>query len=69
MDLNNELSENQLYTLRILKTPSAGRILARWLMGIFIVFLFVLFLPWQQNIRGVGKVTATKMDINDDSLV
>ena len=27
-------------------------------MGIGAIFLIVLFLPWQQNIRGKGKVTA-----------
>jgi multidrug efflux pump subunit AcrA (membrane-fusion protein) len=36
----------------------AGKILARWLLGMGILFLIVLFLPWQQNIRGNGKVTA-----------
>lgn len=58
MDLREELTDNELYTLKTLKTPSAGRILARWLMGISGVFFIILFLPWQQNIRGTGKVTA-----------
>lgn len=58
MELRNELTDNQLYTLKILKTPSAGRILARWLMGLGAVFFIMLFVPWQQNIRGTGKVTA-----------
>lgn len=58
MDLKEELTENQLYTLRTLKTPSAGRTMARWLMGIFFTFFIILFVPWQQNIRGTGKVTA-----------
>lgn len=54
----NRLNKDQLYTLKTLKTPSAGRILARWLMGLFIFFLACMFLPWQQNIRGTGSVTA-----------
>ncbi len=58
MDLNDKLTDNQLYTLRSLKTPSAGRTFAKWLMGLFLFFFFLLFLPWQQNIRGTGKVTA-----------
>lgn len=36
----------------------AGKILARWLLGIGILFLLILFLPWQQNIHGTGQVTA-----------
>lgn len=51
-------SKTELYTLQTLKTPSTGRILAKWLMGIMAAFFIVLFLPWQQNIRGKGKVTA-----------
>ena len=36
----------------------AGKILARWLLGMGIFFLIILFLPWQQNIHGTGQVTA-----------
>ncbi len=58
MNLKEELTDNQLYTLKILKTPSAGKNLAKWLMGLFGVFFIMLFVPWQQNIRGTGKLTA-----------
>lgn len=54
----NELGSDQLFTLKTLKTPSAGKTLAKWLMGIGFVFFLGLFLPWQQNIRGKGEVTA-----------
>ncbi len=57
-ELRNEISNHQLYTLKTLKTPSAGRRLARILMGIGAIFFIMLFLPWQQNIRGTGKMTA-----------
>jgi multidrug resistance efflux pump len=52
------MPQDRLYSLRSLDTPMAGKLLARWLMGIGLIFLIVLFLPWQQNIRGNGKVTA-----------
>ncbi|MEO5978388.1 MAG: HlyD family efflux transporter periplasmic adaptor subunit [Chryseolinea sp.] len=52
------IPHEKLYSLRALKTPKAGRTLARWLFALVIVFLIFLFLPWQQNIRGHGKVTA-----------
>ncbi|MEL6560880.1 MAG: HlyD family efflux transporter periplasmic adaptor subunit [Bacteroidota bacterium] len=58
MDVKDEVTNRELYTLKILKTPSAGRMLARWLMGLFIVFFIMLFMPWQQNIRGKGYITA-----------
>lgn len=56
--VEKKMPQEKLYSLRSLDTPLAGKILARWLMGIGIVFLVILFLPWQQNIRGSGKVTA-----------
>lgn len=52
------MPQDRLYSLRSLDTPMAGKILARWLFGMGMLFLIVLFLPWQQNIRGNGKVTA-----------
>lgn len=52
------LSEENLYSLRALKTPSAGIRLAQCLMVLGVIFIIFLFLPWQQNIRGAGTVTA-----------
>jgi len=52
------MQQDRLYSLRSLDTPMAGKLLVRWLIGLGLIFLIVLFLPWQQNIRGNGKVTA-----------
>ncbi|MBX2967731.1 MAG: HlyD family efflux transporter periplasmic adaptor subunit [Cyclobacteriaceae bacterium] len=52
------IAQERLYSLRAIKSPRAGKILARWLMGISLIFLIILFVPWQQNIRGTGMVTA-----------
>jgi multidrug resistance efflux pump len=52
------MPQEKLYALRSLDTPMAGKILAKWILGIFALFFVILFLPWQQNIRGSGKVTA-----------
>jgi multidrug resistance efflux pump len=52
------IPQDRLYSLRSLNTPMAGKILAGWLLGIGILFFIVLLLPWQQNIRGNGRVTA-----------
>ncbi len=56
--INDKVPHEKLYSLRSLNTPMAGKILARWLLGIGLLFLLVLFLPWQQNIHGTGQVTA-----------
>lgn len=58
MNINQEILDTQLYTLKTLRTPSPSRILARWLIGIFAVFFITLFVPWQQNIHGSGTITA-----------
>ncbi|RED99535.1 HlyD family secretion protein [Marinoscillum furvescens] len=52
------LEKHQLYSLHTLKTPGMGRLLARVLMVVFFILVTSLFLPWQQNIRGTGKLTA-----------
>ena len=56
--IRKDIQYDAMYSLRSLKTPDAARLLAIWIMIIITVFLIVLFLPWQQNIRGNGKVTA-----------
>jgi multidrug resistance efflux pump len=52
------ISQDRLYSLRALKTPNTGKNLARILAGIGLLGIIILFLPWQQNVRGTGKVTA-----------
>jgi len=56
--IEKQIGYDSLYSLRSLRTPAGGKILAKWLLGFGILFLLVLFLPWQQNIRGSGNVTA-----------
>lgn len=58
MDHLDKLSETHLYSLRTLKTPGIGRMVAKVLMVLTLLFILFLFLPWQQNIRGKGKLTA-----------
>jgi len=57
----NEAEEAVLrgsYTLRTLRTHTGSRMLARFMMLMLLLFVGALFLPWQQNIRGTGQVTA-----------
>jgi len=56
--IGHQVVYENLYSLRSLRTPPGGKILARFLIGFLLLFLITLFLPWQQNIRGNGNVTA-----------
>lgn len=56
--IDKVIKEENFYSLRALNTPSPGIALARWLMVLGALFIIFLFVPWQQNIRGTGKVTA-----------
>ncbi len=58
MENIDKLAESQLYSLRTLKTPEIGRTVAKVLLVIVAIFIIFLFLPWQQNIRGNGQLTA-----------
>lgn len=46
------------HTLRTLRTHTGTRWLAKLLLSLLVLFIILLFLPWQQNIRGIGQVTA-----------
>ncbi|MFN5168200.1 MAG: HlyD family secretion protein [Cyclobacteriaceae bacterium] len=56
--VNDRIPKDRLYSLKTLKAPKSGKTVAKWLAVLGFVFFLVLFLPWQQNIRGRGKVTA-----------
>ncbi len=56
--VDDELADLQLYSLKTLRTPHLGIYLARVLLVMFTLVLISLFLPWQQNIRGTGTLTA-----------
>ena len=42
------------------RTPRAGRTLARWAAGLATLVLLTGFLPWTQNIRSTGKLTTLR---------
>ncbi len=55
---NQQVREQESILFKTLGSPKAGKILAKVLLSVTFLFLILLFLPWQQNIRGKGKVTA-----------
>ncbi|GAB2561288.1 HlyD family secretion protein [Spirosoma areae] len=57
--VNEELFERYpLKTLRALPSSDGGRNLGRWLLFFLVAGLVGMVLPWQQNINGVGSITA-----------
>ena len=55
--IENRVREKSLL-FKTLKTPDAGKKVAKILLIITFAFFILLFLPWQQNIRGKGMLTA-----------
>ena len=62
LNLSNDKDRNPITNdsilFKTLKTPDAGKVLARVLLSVTLVFFILLFFPWQQNIRGKGTLTA-----------
>jgi membrane fusion protein, adhesin transport system len=57
--VNDEvLAKYNLQALSTLSSPRTGRVFARWIQILIVLFIIILFLPWQQNISGTGTVTA-----------
>ena len=48
----------QLEVLAEVQTPRMGRTLSYWIGGIFAIIFISMFLPWTQNIRSQGTLTA-----------
>jgi len=55
---NQKIQHEQSVLFKTLGSPKSGRKLAKILMSVTFMFFILLFLPWQQNIRGNGKLTA-----------
>lgn len=58
--LTGDRVELPLYTARLLNTPSSHRTFYRWILGLTLAGIVVLFLPWQQNVQGKGSLTALR---------
>lgn len=52
------IEELPLRTSKLLREERSYRVLSRWSLALFVVFLLSAFIPWQQNLRGKGVVSA-----------
>lgn len=55
-----ELEGLSLYSATLLTRGRRDGTVRRWLMGLTLVAVAALFLPWQQNVQGRGAVTALR---------
>ena len=60
-DLNTERAAS-LDSVKLLARQPSFRTLGRWMLGILVLVILVLFLPWQQNVQASGEVTALRPD-------
>ena len=44
-----------LRSSRLLYESQSYRVVARWVVGIFVAIVLAAFLPWQQNVQGYGQ--------------
>lgn len=58
INIERELKHLPLETTALLGEANTGRVVSRWLIGILIALVIIVFLPWQQNVQGTGNVTA-----------
>ena len=49
-----------LEAAKLLNTPRSYRKFSRWALGLLLGTIAAMFLPWQQNIRGEGTLSALK---------
>lgn len=52
------LEQYEIQSLGTLHSPKTSKTMIWWLRGIVLVIIVIMFLPWQQNITGMGVVTA-----------
>jgi adhesin transport system membrane fusion protein len=57
-EYEKNIGGNQLRSLRVLGDSGMGKLLARTIIVLFIFTILFTLLPWQQNIRGYGTLTA-----------
>lgn len=58
----NRVDTNKYHSFQQTDLPKVNRPFKRWLLGLLLLFIILLFLPWTQNIQTKGKVTTLRPD-------
>ncbi len=54
---NHSVDAQKFNSLRTVEAKISGNVLTRLIIGLFLVILITMFIPWTQNIRAKGSVT------------
>lgn len=57
-DISKEVHQQKLFSVSVATARKSRRRLIYWLTGLILGAIFILFLPWRQNIRANGELTA-----------
>jgi adhesin transport system membrane fusion protein len=57
-EIPEDWAKEEFQALRTKNTNRSGRVIARWLIALAVMGILCMFLPWQQNIPGKGKLSA-----------
>ena len=60
--ITDKIHTEKYQSFSMLKDYKTGKVISRILLGIFIVFIIILFLPWTQNVRVEGYVSTLNPD-------
>lgn len=60
--IRDDFDTSKFDSFRKVKDTSVSRIFARILLGILVLIIIIMFLPWTQNINGRGYVTSLRPD-------
>lgn len=58
--INPKVATERFTSFEQTKNSGSHKMFQRWLLGMLIVLLLILFLPWTQNIQAKGKVTTLR---------
>ena len=64
----DEIQRQHLHSIETLHPPDSGIVLAKIMLGLFVLGIVMMFLPWQQNISGNGEITALSVQDRPQSL-
>ncbi|MEX1189817.1 MAG: HlyD family efflux transporter periplasmic adaptor subunit [Bacteroidia bacterium] len=56
--VEKQIDKSKLYSIKLVSTPRTGKLITYWLIGILLLLIIILFVPWQQNVSGKGQLTA-----------
>ena len=67
--ITEEVKQEQYISFAEVLNPRPARVLTMWLVGLFILLVISMFMPWTQNIRARGKVTTLRPNQRPQTIV